>query len=110
MIRLFPRDSVSLVLDAGATYHYLVKQNQRKAQISVRTWRDTKCSASDVLSGLGSGSSISGGAGPGGGGGRSPWTPLSQNVTVVCLPTTAPIPTTMTTTTTTLPAAAWLDN
>ncbi|KAF5313995.1 hypothetical protein D9611_006873 [Ephemerocybe angulata] len=34
MIRLFPRDSVSLVLDAGATYHYLVKQNQRKAQIS----------------------------------------------------------------------------
>ncbi|KAJ2931188.1 hypothetical protein H1R20_g5933, partial [Candolleomyces eurysporus] len=34
VIRLFPKDSVSLVLNAGATYHYLVKQSQRHAQIS----------------------------------------------------------------------------
>jgi len=34
MIRLFPKDSVSLVLNAGATYSYLVKQGLRKAQIS----------------------------------------------------------------------------
>ncbi|TEB34982.1 hypothetical protein FA13DRAFT_1427801 [Coprinellus micaceus] len=83
MIRLFPKDSVSLVLNAGATYHYLVKQTHRKAQISIRTWRDTKCSTSDVLSGnvSSNGPSISEGAQR-----TSPWTPLSQNVTVVCLP------------------------
>ncbi|KAJ3507105.1 hypothetical protein NMY22_g17035 [Coprinellus aureogranulatus] len=34
MIRLYPKDSVSLVLNAGATYHYLVKQSHRKAKIS----------------------------------------------------------------------------
>lgn len=92
MIRLVPKDSVSLVLDAGTTYHYLVRQNHRKAQISIRTWRDTKCNASDVLLGTDNytGRPMSNGAGATADGGTrpSPWTPLSQNVTVVCLPAT----------------------
>ncbi|EAU93052.2 hypothetical protein CC1G_06772 [Coprinopsis cinerea okayama7 len=34
--RLYPKESVSLVLNAGATYHYMVKQSTRKAQISYK--------------------------------------------------------------------------
>ncbi|TFK30518.1 hypothetical protein FA15DRAFT_690234 [Coprinopsis marcescibilis] len=73
VIRLDPKDSVSLVLNAGATYHYTVQRSTLRAQVSIRTWRDTKCKVSDVFSGDISHMSV-------------PWTPLSQTVTVVQLP------------------------
>lgn len=34
MIRLYPKESISLVLNAGATYHYTLRQSARKAQLS----------------------------------------------------------------------------
>lgn len=71
MILLHGRESVSLVLNAGSTYRYTVKQKARKAQISwvlsavrfrmqlivstflrrVRTWQDIQCNTSSVFSG-----------------------------------------------------------
>ncbi|RDB28591.1 hypothetical protein Hypma_015445 [Hypsizygus marmoreus] len=64
-------ESVSLVLNAGSTYNYLLKQRSRKARISVKTWQDVQCTAAGVF------------AGRCGNGYRS-WTPI-EGVTITCL-------------------------
>jgi hypothetical protein len=71
MILLHGRESVSLVLNAGSTYHYTLKQHARKARISwvhqrliifannhsrslisrVRTWQDVQCSTTGLFAG-----------------------------------------------------------
>ncbi|KAJ7783890.1 hypothetical protein DFH07DRAFT_209068 [Mycena maculata] len=47
---------VALVLTAGLTYQYVLKQTTqpRKAQLSVRAWDDLQCRASSVLAGTSS--------------------------------------------------------
>ncbi|KAH0590636.1 hypothetical protein H2248_000767 [Termitomyces sp. 'cryptogamus'] len=44
-------ECVSLVLNAGATYHYRLRQMGIQARISVKTWQDTQCSAAKVFGG-----------------------------------------------------------
>ncbi|KAF7320426.1 hypothetical protein MKEN_00827400 [Mycena kentingensis (nom. inval.)] len=46
-------DHVSLVLTAGSTYRYTLKQfsPNRKAQMSVRAWNDLHCLATSVFAG-----------------------------------------------------------
>jgi len=43
-------DSVSLVLNAGSTYSYRLKQGRKVSKILVRTWQDVKCTATSVFS------------------------------------------------------------
>ncbi|KAJ7630989.1 hypothetical protein FB45DRAFT_553717 [Roridomyces roridus] len=57
---------VVLVLTAGLTYQYVLKQvsmQPRKAQLSVRAWDDLKCRATSVFAGI----STCGSAWPGSG-------------------------------------------
>ncbi|KAF8898660.1 hypothetical protein BD779DRAFT_1485000 [Infundibulicybe gibba] len=70
MILLHSSESVSLVLNAGSTYKYALKQRGSKAYISVKAWQDTQCSVTDVLGGILDPES-------------PPWTPI-QGITVTC--------------------------
>ncbi|KAL0951084.1 hypothetical protein HGRIS_007822 [Hohenbuehelia grisea] len=51
IILLNAHESVSLVLNAGSTYHYVLKQNSRKAQILVKAWRDTQLKTTNIFEG-----------------------------------------------------------
>ncbi|PPQ88661.1 hypothetical protein CVT25_010237 [Psilocybe cyanescens] len=48
-ILLQPQDSISLVLNAGSTYQYTLKQKNRKGHVSVRVWKDVRITATDVF-------------------------------------------------------------
>jgi len=50
MILLHRQESVSLVLNAGSTYRYALKQGRREIEISVRTWQDIQCNATSLFS------------------------------------------------------------
>jgi len=43
-------ESISLVLNAGSTYYYRLRQGDTQAWISVKTWQDTQCKAAGFLS------------------------------------------------------------
>ncbi|GLB36228.1 hypothetical protein LshimejAT787_0305160 [Lyophyllum shimeji] len=64
-------ENVSLVLSAGSTYHYRLRQSGRQARISVKTWQDTQCSVAKVLGGHYTR--------------EEAWIPQVQCVTVTCL-------------------------
>ncbi|KAF9532004.1 hypothetical protein CPB83DRAFT_904131 [Crepidotus variabilis] len=42
-------DELSLVLDAGRTYRYVLYHLGERAEISVRVWKDTQISVSDIF-------------------------------------------------------------
>ncbi|KAF8198921.1 hypothetical protein BJ912DRAFT_950228 [Pholiota molesta] len=48
-VLLHPQEGISLVLNAGSSYQYLLKQQRRKAQISVKVWKDTRISTTDIF-------------------------------------------------------------
>ncbi|KAF8807481.1 hypothetical protein BYT27DRAFT_7256078 [Phlegmacium glaucopus] len=46
---LHPQETISLILNAGSTYHYILTQHILRMKISVRIWKDMHISATDVL-------------------------------------------------------------
>ncbi|KAI0080102.1 hypothetical protein K474DRAFT_1658364 [Panus rudis PR-1116 ss-1] len=42
-------ESVSLVLTAGSTYKYALRQHRKDANVSVKVWQDTRCPLSSVF-------------------------------------------------------------
>ncbi|KAH9486860.1 hypothetical protein JR316_0000925 [Psilocybe cubensis] len=48
-ILLQPSESISLVLNAGSIYQYILKQKNRKGHVSVRVWKDVRITATDVF-------------------------------------------------------------
>ncbi|TFK57195.1 hypothetical protein OE88DRAFT_1650822 [Heliocybe sulcata] len=47
---LRPGETLTLVLDAGSVYSYAVKAHTKVANITARTWRDTRCNVSGLFS------------------------------------------------------------
>ncbi|KAG5734637.1 hypothetical protein E4T56_gene5270 [Termitomyces sp. T112] len=50
IVLLHPEESVTLVLDAGTSYRYAVKQRTKVANVTARFWRDTRCQISHLFS------------------------------------------------------------
>ncbi|EPQ60738.1 hypothetical protein GLOTRDRAFT_31975 [Gloeophyllum trabeum ATCC 11539] len=46
---LGPGETITLVLDAGSIYSYAVKTHTKVANITARTWRDTRCNVSRLF-------------------------------------------------------------
>ncbi|KAI0319380.1 hypothetical protein OF83DRAFT_1055068 [Amylostereum chailletii] len=55
IVLLHPGELVTLVLDAGSTYRYVLKTRSKLASVSARSWRDVTCSVSQVFAGANSG-------------------------------------------------------
>ncbi|KAI0067737.1 hypothetical protein BV25DRAFT_1867537 [Artomyces pyxidatus] len=53
VVLLDPGEVVTLVLEAGSTYRYVVKARSKLASVSVRAWRDVTCSVSQVYASAG---------------------------------------------------------
>ncbi|KAJ4486241.1 hypothetical protein J3R30DRAFT_3445398 [Lentinula aciculospora] len=51
--------SVSLVLNAGSTYRYMLLTSNRASELSVQSWNDIRCTASSAISGSGLPSGLS---------------------------------------------------
>ncbi|KAJ8084099.1 hypothetical protein PM082_002866 [Marasmius tenuissimus] len=49
MMLVDTRDRLSLVLSAGSTYHYVVKQRSNATRITVKPWKDLHFKASSIL-------------------------------------------------------------
>ncbi|KAK1232691.1 hypothetical protein PQX77_004167 [Marasmius sp. AFHP31] len=49
MMLIDTRDRLSLVLSAGSTYHYVVKQRSNATRITVKPWKDVHFKASSIL-------------------------------------------------------------
>ncbi|KAI0652245.1 hypothetical protein C8Q79DRAFT_1005462 [Trametes meyenii] len=49
VILLHQGESISLVLTAGTTYNYAIRQPPREAELSVKIWSDTQCNLLDVF-------------------------------------------------------------
>jgi len=49
-VLLHPRESISLVLNAGLAYKYTARWNGRIMSLAIRIWRDTQLKSSDVFS------------------------------------------------------------
>jgi len=63
-------ETVSLVLNAGSTYKYILQQQGKQLQMTVKTWRDIQCNLTSIL--------------PGRSSSTASWTP-TEGVTVVHL-------------------------
>ncbi|KAI0274631.1 hypothetical protein BC834DRAFT_2185 [Gloeopeniophorella convolvens] len=50
VVLLQPTEAVTLVLEAGSTYKYVLKTQSKLVSVSVRTWRDIQCSVSQLFS------------------------------------------------------------
>jgi len=50
IVLLQPTEAVTLVLEAGSIYKYVVKTQSKLVSISVRTWRDIECTVSQFFS------------------------------------------------------------
>ncbi|KAF8507112.1 hypothetical protein F5888DRAFT_72285 [Russula emetica] len=50
IVLLQPTEAVTLVLEAGSTYKYVIKTQSKLVSVSVRTWRDVQCTVSQLFS------------------------------------------------------------
>jgi len=50
IVLLPPPEAVTLVLEAGSTYKYVIKTQSKLVSVSVRTWRDVQCTVSQLFS------------------------------------------------------------
>jgi len=50
IVLLQPTEAVTLVLEAGSTYKYVIKTHSKLVSVSVRTWRDVQCTVSQLFS------------------------------------------------------------
>ncbi|KAI0051766.1 hypothetical protein FA95DRAFT_1554298 [Auriscalpium vulgare] len=53
VVLLQPGEDVTLVLEAGSTYKYVLKARSKLGSVSVRAWRDQNCSVSQVFASAG---------------------------------------------------------
>ncbi|KAH9175350.1 hypothetical protein EDB89DRAFT_2066705 [Lactarius sanguifluus] len=50
IVLLQPTEAVTLVLEAGSIYKYVLKTQSKLVSVSVRTWRDVQCTVSQLFS------------------------------------------------------------
>ncbi|KAI9508792.1 hypothetical protein F5148DRAFT_979328 [Russula earlei] len=50
IVLLQPAEAVTLVLEAGSTYKYVIKTQTKLVSVSVHTWRDVQCTVSQLFS------------------------------------------------------------
>ncbi|KAI0034320.1 hypothetical protein K488DRAFT_45786 [Vararia minispora EC-137] len=53
MVLLEPGEFVTLVLNAGSIYRYVLKTRSKVASLSARAWRDVTCTVAQAFAGAG---------------------------------------------------------
>lgn len=54
IVLFHPGEVVTLILEAGSTYRYVLKTRSKVASVSARTWRDVQCAVSQLFASAGS--------------------------------------------------------